>query len=299
MVVFDGALHLAMNTGNYNVMTTAEVVTLQTVPASLFATWRGYLYRADGADVYYTNATGGVWSTPAIQVGEASEPITGMAGMGDVDLYCAKTDGLYYIGTGDFVFGVTPWPTRDADYGKGMIHHAGDLYIPLGASLIRVTSAGQILSMGFDQGEGLPTDYAGSVRALASVSNYLFAYVYGADGRIGTNVGSVWAWNGQGWHHLATTGEAMGAAGGMLYDRVTARIWVGSEAGFVAYVPIAAAADNPIKSALSRYAAYGWLETPRFTGGLMEVAKDVESVYLDGDFPTGTSVDVYLSLIHI
>jgi hypothetical protein len=79
----------------------------------------------------------------------------------------------------------------------------------------------------------------------------------------------------------------------MLYDRETARIWVGTAAGKVASVPLSAAADNPVKSALSRYAPYGWMETPRYTGGLMEVTKDLESIYIDGDFPTGTSVDLY------
>lgn len=293
--VYDGALHIGLgDSTNYQSMSTAGAFTAASVPARLLTVWGGYLYRAVGADVDYTNATGGTWLTTPIHVG-AGAAIRGMAGMGDVNLYCATDEGLYYIGAGDFVFGVFPFPGVDAANGRGMINWQGDLYVPLAAAgLLRVTENGQILRMGLDQGEGLPVEYAGRSVGLAATANSLIAYI--GQGTVGSGIVSrptLWMWNGQGWHFLAA-GLDGPAPGPLYYDRSTDRLYFGQHRAYVAYVTLAGQAENPLKDANARYAPWGWIEFPAYTGGLLEVQKDMESLYLDGEQLSSTaSVDVY------
>ncbi len=296
--VYDGSLHIGLGSStDYKYMSPAEAFTTATGhQANLLTTWAGYLYRSDVAEVYYTNATGGSWTGP-IAVGEGTYAIRGMAGMGDVSLYCATDEGLYYIGTGDFVFGVFPFPAVDAYNGAGMINWQGDLYVPLAAAgLIRVTSGGQILRMGLDQGEELPVPYAGSRMALAATATSLIAYI--VQGVVGTGIvnrPTLWMWNGQGWHFLAAALDGFhGTPGPLYYDRVTDRLWYGQQGAYVGYISVSAQAQNPLRDGDARFAPWGWIEFPAYYGSLLEVQKDVESLYLDGEQLSATAtVDVY------
>lgn len=265
--------------GAFQTMSTAEAFTIDpgANTADLFVLWKGFLYRSYLRNVYYTG-DGTNWTGP-ISVAETGESIVDMDGVGDF-LYVATNRMLYYIGYGDQVLTVTPWPTLGST--PVMLTYQGALYVALGRSLIKYES-GSVLPLGLDLGEGLPALRDGTVTAMAQSNYWLFVAVSAKDAQ---GMSTVWAWNGQGWHFItalvrhpvATTQDTIN---NLLYDRSRNTLYIGSSlsANYMLSILFPDVANYSTEIA-PRYSPFGWMETDWFYGGLFEIPKDIESVYI-------------------
>lgn len=273
---------------NMTFMDTAESETDSGVQADFLLVANGYVWRSLGGDVYYT-ADGSTWTGPIAVTWNGFE-VRSMASLNDY-LYCSTDDGLYYVGFGDIVGYITSWPTIDSTNGVGMINHQGNLFIPVQQSLYRYDGT-TMLPIGIDQGEGLPQNRLGLVKWLISLNNWLVAIVATVES---DNPSTVWAYNDQGWHHLATIPSGSGAvvAGG--YNVTDRALYVGGSSGQIWRLPIADSANfNNISAYPTPKMPGGWLETDWFFGNLLEVQKDCESIYVTGDGLDSThTVKVY------
>ena len=256
---------------------------------ALLCLWGGYLWAAYGPYVYYTNtpgATGADWTQ--VEIGLTGERVTGLAGLGDY-LYVATERELVYVGFGDAVLGVTVWGSPSPSNGKGMMHYQGQIFIPLQESLIRFDGSA-MLPIGVDLNEGLPAAKQGNVAALTSTNNWLLMGVNPRDAT--TEGGTVWAWTTQGWHHIAHLPPTMQISC-LYYRRSNQRLYVGTSTGhiFSLFLPDVA---GVVATVSPEFAPHGWMETDWFFGGLKEVEKDFESVYISGeDFAAGQFAQVY------
>ncbi len=287
--VFNSVLYIGQGDGAVlNTMSTGEVYAVAAINGRLFTQWNGYLYRAIANDLYYTT-DGATWTGP-IEVGPDEILVRGMAARGqDNDLYVACDDGLYVLLGGDIVSGLTPWGSPETTNGRGTIHHGGDAYIPVANGLIRYTSGGQVLSVGLEQGEGLPALRQGKLLSTASQNNWLLACVAPTSA---AGMATVWSWNRDGWNHVATLPAGMGG-GPMYFDRSNSRLWIGTQTGLIGWVYVPDGNDNPLRDASATYAPRAWVETGWFAGGLKEVLKDVESIYIAGTLDDGQWATVY------
>ena len=135
--------------------------------------------------------------------------------------------------------------------------------------------------------DDLPLAALGSPNILGSLNHYILAAV-----NPDTGPSSVWAFRSEGWHHVATL-PAGCTVDCIYYDRALSRLWFGTHGSFAFYIIVDDAAINPYTSANTLYMPTGWLETCRQYGELALLNKDWQSVFVTGEFPTGTSVDVY------
>jgi hypothetical protein len=248
------------------------------VPANLLLLTGGRLWRTVAGDAYYSS-DGATWDGP-IEVAKVGDKIRGLSFLDDF-IYCATDDGLYYIGYGDLVLPVTKWGSVSPTNGVGMINHQGSLFIPLGPSLLRF-DGGQMLPVGFDLGEGLPQSRVGTIVGLLSMNNWLVAAYSSIDED--TQRSTLWAYNDQGWHYLAGMPWGITLGGGLAYNVVERRLYIGGEDGTFWILPIADSANfNNIAAYPMPKMPFAWMETHWFSGGLLEVFKDVESLYITGD----------------
>ena len=262
---------------NHRTMNGAETITTASVPARIVMRWKGYLWRAVGNDVYYTNE-GTTWSS-AIEVCPSGFTVNAIIGLNDY-IYCLCDDALYYIGVADLVFTATTWGQLDPDedFGKGAVNWQGSLYIPINQGLFRYDAA-NMLPVGPDLGEGLPLNRSGEIAALATQNNYLYCAIRATNGP-----STVWAYNGQGWHYiteLPTNTEIYITS--LYYHRVKQKLYVGTNKGAIWHVT---ANDSPnvlLLDELAYTAPYATLETDWIYGGLKDVDKDWESVLILGD----------------
>jgi hypothetical protein len=277
-------------------MSTLDALTVGSVAADKMALWNEYLWRSVNNTVYYSG-DGVTWSGP-FTVCRTSGTVNGMAGSGD-DLYVATSFGLVFVGAGNQIISVSEWPGIGTGFGKRMHNFQGDLYIPQGRSLIRYGN-GVVLPMGPDLGEGLPSDRDGTIAAVTNSNYWLFVGVNNSAGGRSMVLG----WNGQGWHHICTLPAGSGTWG--IYDMVyvgnatsggstiiSNTLYIATDYGsiFSVYIP-----DRANFSTSDAYylAPCGWLETDWFSGGLKEISKDFESVYVTGDnIDTNNYVEVY------
>jgi hypothetical protein len=281
MIGVGSTLFIALSGAALYTMSTAEafVVDPAATQATYFALWNGYLWRSLNENVYWST-DGATWST-VIAVGDVGESVVAMKGAGDY-LYVATNNTLYYVGFGDQVLTVTPWPRLGST--PQLLTYQGALYVALGRSLMRY-EGGNVLPMGPDLGEGLPALRGGAISAM-EFSNYWMFVAIAASAPQGAS--SIWAWNGQGWHHicmLPRTPEATipSIISDLLYDRSTNTLYMGTSNNYSMmsiYFPDVA---NYSGELTPRFSPYGWLETDWFFGGLYEIYKDFESVYISGD----------------
>ena len=252
------------------------------VAGNLFAYWNGFAYRAVENDVYYTSNLS-TWTGPIATCPDGWE-IRGMAGFGDY-LYIACDDGLYYLGFGDIIQKVTSWASIESTNGRHMMNYHGALYMSAGEALFRF-DGNAMLPVGLDLGEGLPANRSGTVAAIVQQNNWLLCAVNATSGQ-----DSIWAYNDQGWHHIATMPSGVVIAD-MVYQRSVKRLHILTTTGMLFSIYVPDVAREPPDT--SGWAAYGWMETDWFFGGLFEVQKDFESIYLTGEnFDTGQYARVY------
>lgn len=237
-------------------------------------------------DIAYTS-DGATW-TYVPDISWSGDHITGMAGLNEY-VYFSTRRGFSYVGFGDEVIPVSSWGSPSNDNGKGLLHYQGQLFIPLQESLIRFDGSA-MLPVGVDLNEGLPSDLQGNVAALASTNNWLLMGVNARNTT--TKGGTVWAWTGQGWHHLAHLPPTLSITS-LYYRRSDQRLYIGCDSGhvFSLYLPDIAQVVDTVSP---EFAPVGWMETDWFFGGLKEVEKDFESVYISGeDMAAGQYVRVY------
>lgn len=291
-------LYIALDesTGIPSYMDTSETITNFFVPdgasgeVAHLANYGGVLWAGYGQNVFYTTIPGADgspdWTGPIV-IGFSGEVVTGIAGLNDY-VYVATEKELTYVGFGDEVLGVSVWGSPNANNGRGMIHYQGQLFIPLQESLIRFDGSA-MLPVGIDLNEGLPADLQGNVVALTSTNNWL---LMGVDARTTTRGATAWAWTTQGWHHIAHLPPGLNISS-MYYRRSNQRLYIGCDTGhvFSLYLPDIA---QVVSTTEPEFAPVGWIETDWFFGGLKEVSKDFESVYISGeDMTAGQYVDVY------
>lgn len=292
--VFDNNLYIGCGANGLVKMNTSESFSLAAgTLTSLLLSGKGYLWRAYQNDYYYS-VDGTSWTGP-IEVGPDDFTIRGMAGMGDA-IYFSTDEALWASLFGDVVQEITRWGVPQSTNGRGMIHYAGELYIPVGKDVLRLTPGHQILNMGLNTVESLPSDKQGPVYRLASLNNWLIALIdptQSTDQRA-----TAWAWDGDGWHHLLSLPP--GLKGRALHFQTEGQyLWVGATDSTHLYpfrIVLPNDLNNPAKDNNStvQYQPYGWLETDWFHGGLFEIQKDFESVYVAGEeIDSGQWVKVY------
>lgn len=296
MVTFGDVLYIGRGASDMYKFTpsSGSLSTLSGKKASVLTTWNGYLWRAHENDVWYST-DGSTWVGP-LQIGPDGFSVRGMAGLGD-DMYCSTDEGLYRVGMGDLVFGVTRWNSENSLNGKNMIHHQGSIFIPVGQDLFQYGGA-EVLSVGPNKEEGLPFTKQGNITALIS-HNYWLIAACSPTTASGYRWPTVWAWNGQGWHFIARIPSNC-TVQSLCWDTTPidgtwagSYLWVGTSQEIIK-IKMPDPHPNPYLSNTKKYFSAGYMETNWFTGGLKEIQKDVESVYAAGENLSSTRyADVY------
>ena len=286
-IVFDDKVYLGKESGDFYTMT----VTTETIAASaggedakLFAVWDFYLYRAFENDLYYT-ADGTTWEGP-IEVPSDAYQIRGLAAMGDY-MHMATDEGLYYLAPGDIVKGVTRWGTIDSENGRNMVHHNGNLYIPVDNRILEYSASGSIRDI-WTTPENLPVRRGGAILSLYSSNTWLLAMA-GNDGDPAMPV--IWAWQEEGWHAWVTPPEMHSPAflqfertpQVMYLDRTLNRLWFIDGRGVTWWITTTDFALNPINDDSYKFMPFGWIEWDWFDGTIRENSKDFESVTITGE----------------
>lgn len=274
--VFSGNIYVALSGSDivYTSVGTVGISTLTGYEATLLHSFGGYLWRALDNEISYT-ADVSTW-TDVGQVCSTPYMIRSMAGM-EGSLYCACDDGLYRIAPGNFVEGIVPWPPS-SENGRAIVNHQGSLYIALNNRVSRYTADGTLQDIWASREDDLPANRLGRVVALCSTDLWLVALVNGSSS---SGRSSVWVYQEEGWHHLATLPTASGNT--MYYDRNGSRLVVGTSNGQLIVVPMSSSAINPYNDSGSAYSRAAWIEWDWFDGTVLEAQKDYESVTLMGE----------------
>lgn len=259
--------------------------TVETPDAAQFAVWAGYLWRSDGNDAYYS-ADGSTWTGPIV-IGGDDYKVRGMAGL-ESTVYVATDEGLFYVGAGDIVIGITPWGTL-VDSEVRAVNYEGALCLPVAGRVLRYSADGSMLDIWVKRADDLPAGKLGAPVILAGMNQWLLAAV---DSTVETQSVTTWAFLTEGWHPICTLPPGI-AIKALYYDRTLSRLWLGCDHGLTFWTYTPDYALNPYNDPNARFMPYGWLETPRFYGDLKKVDKDFESVFITGEFPAGTSVSIY------
>lgn len=257
-------------------------------PVSLLVSWQGYLWAAYQNDLYYTGDGGTTWTGP-IEVGPDGYEVRSMAGLGDY-LYLATDEALWRLAPGDVIEGVTPWPSISSTNGRRMIVHAGAIYIPMKNRIWMFSQSGAFQDVWVDSTVDLPAQYLGEIHSLATSHMGLLVTVNPVDASLSP---SVWLLGSEGWHVLATLPPGSGA-GRVVVDAIHNRLWVATRCGLMWSIYFEPLAALPVRNAAQSWAACGWLEWDWYTGDLVDVDKDWESVTIFGEgLSANQSVDIY------
>jgi hypothetical protein len=281
LFALDSRLYVGLgDSTNYQFVNTSAASTAAAVPGRLFLLHNGLLYRAVGPDVYYTNDE---VSWTAVEVGLSSrETVRGMAGLAG-EIIVSTNRALYRIVEGDAVQLLTLWGAPSDTNGEHMFNFQGNIYISLGESVLRFDGE-NFLPFGPDLGEGLPTHFSGNIVGFAANNNWLACAVAGT-------TGSMWIHNGQGWHFGVELPQGL-VANCIAYTTESngfSRFLIGSTDNTAHEVLIsdtkkAMRRASEVEGTDYQYHHFsGWLETDWFYGGLREVLKDWESIYIDGE----------------
>lgn len=245
-------------------------------PATLLHSWNGYLFVAHQNKVWYSD--GSTWEG-AFEFGPLNGyQVRGMAGLGD-SLYVSTDDGLWRLAPGDVVEGLVPWPSISSLNGRRMVVHNGALYIPMGNRVLMFAENGALQDVWVDSRTAIPKEYMGQIHSLCSSQMGLIATVSPVDDALS---GSVWLMTTEGWHVLAILPPGMGA-GRVTVDSAHNRIWVATKCGIMWsmwWQPMAAA---PVANVNQPWGASAWVEWDWYTGDLVDIDKDWESVTIFGE----------------
>lgn len=295
MHVWNGELFIAQGSGaNARAMNTSEVFSDAGFTAELLHSDGNFLWRSLGSNLYYS-ADGNTWSS-AIPVGPSDYSITSiLAAAGGV--YVTTNEGLYEIAPSDKPVALERFDSIDADNGKGSVEHEGALFIPVGNQILRFDPSGGAQNIWWSGTHDFPSHRIGKIEGLTTAWGGVWALLNPEN----DNQSTVWAWNGQGWHHILTAPNTADVLGGY-YDRRRSSVWFWTDAGIVYHLFVPKENINPTKDPHKPEASYGnsyfmpsgWLEMDKFWGGSRVLQKDWESVTVWGqNLDSENRVSVY------
>ena len=292
--VWNNELYIAKGTNGIDKMTTGESFSNQAVNTTLLKAWGQNIYRSYQNDLYYSS-DGSTWSS-AIQVGPDGYEIRGMAGLNQ-DLYMSTDQGLYILAPGDIPYPLIQWDSTDQYNGVSMVTHENAIYMIVNNRVVRFSSSGLLEDIWIRPDDGIANNRIGYVHNLTVVYGQVWASVQSSTEDIVT----VWAWNGEGWHHVAmphhgATATALTAGfHPLLWDRTNGRVYtVDNGVNKTFALPISTHTNNPLRDSSSEYRPFGWIEWDKFWGGPRVLQKDWESISIWGDnLSVASSVDVY------
>ena len=288
--LLDSVVWIATGKGNNAwTMDASEVFAEQSgITGQLFYTFDGYLYRANGNDLYYYD--GSTWSA-ALEVGDDSYDITGLVGLNKT-LLIAKPDGLWGYTSGLWTYNIVRWESQlDSNNGVGMSVWNGAVYIPVQYGLVKY-DGNTFVSMGPDQDEGLPNGRIGRIVTLIPLLNFMVAVV---DAVGASDYSSVLLYNGHGWHEVDRSWWAGARIRGAVYDWNSDYLWYGM-GNHIIRARLYDRSDNPLSFQPSYLEDAGMLETSWISGGLLDVWKipsefwgNMALLTSTSDFYTGTT----------
>jgi hypothetical protein len=230
-------------------------------------------------------ATPWCW-TEEIQVGACNSCccINGMAGMINSSfssqlLYISTCDKLYALFPGDIVVHIADWPVASEFNGAGAVNHFGNIYLPMGNTLMRIAQNGDLIYAGIDRGEGLPCDKHGRHAQQLSTPQWLLSVIEPED-EAGSP--SLWAFSNDAWHFIACYTPGTKPCGAHYSAKDTA-VYVCLSDGTIAKTSYVSGNDNPVKSKDARFAPSGFVDLGVFYGGYRELEKYFHSIFIDGD----------------
>lgn len=262
-----------------------------------FLLWNGLLYRCYQQNLYYS-ADGSTWEGPFDTGGDANNRIRSIAGLGQ-DIIIFLDDKILKFAPGDVMIALDDMPPRGISRPNGLcsVTWQGNVYFTAGEKIIRFDGAG-FLPMGPDLGEGA-REQGGYITALFGDDTWLYCC---------TDSGATLAHNGQGWHTIGAGDETIlfpyvgqDWASGAVYSTTTASVMINTRRHYSISQPTYAVYTIP-GSATSPYRVgnytpdyFSYFETDWFSGGIREVWKDFESIYIDGDNLSSSNgyVEVY------
>lgn len=293
VAVFGPTVYIATDEALYT-MNTSETISDSGLDARLLLQYKGFLWRTDGQNLYYT-ADGGTWVGP-FAMGGSDVVVRGMAGM-EGDMYCATDKALMRLAPGDVVEEVFRFGAEDAANGLNMLEKDNALYIPAGGRVFRYGPDGVLLDIWAGRSDDLPRGRLGRIDALCRMNQWLVALV-NAQGEGEATRPTVLAYQTEGWHPLTTLpnernplGDATNMA--LFYDRENSRLWIACNSVGPLYLDIPDYALNPYNLDDYRYEASAWIEWDWFDGSIRELLKDYDSVQVVGE---GLSSDTYADL---
>lgn len=286
MDVLESTLWICTGKGNnaYTMNTSESFTEMTGITGQLLHTYNGYLYRANGNQLFYTS-DGTNWTSQdpdgnTFLFGNSNYNINGMAGLGD-GLFVAKADGLFEFARGDIVVGVERWQSQfDTNNGKGMVEWNGALYIPVKQGLVKYDGKSFDADVGPNRDEGLPDGRTGKIVAMVPLLNYLIAAV---DATGASDYGSVLLYNGYGWHEIGRTWQA-GQRVQMVGFDPTVADWnkiVYNMGRMVGALNDFADATDYASWTQTDSQICGYVETSWIGGGLLDVWKMLSSVWVN------------------
>lgn len=286
--VWGDRLYIGHLSVNYQTMNTAETLADGGSAGQIFYSSGLYLWKAVNNCVYYS-ADGNAWIGP-IPCGPSNVRVTGISEYNEF-IYAATTDGLFVIMDGDKAKGITPWGALDRNvYAHSLITHNATLYSRTLGQCLQHQAAGVRNIWSTVRKDELPSLAAGEVYSLCATVNWPVILVRS---RLPEGHDTVWAWQDEGWHHLATLPNYLRGSC-VRYERRLSSLWIGTNAGLVLRIHLPDYLKDPLLDPEMEYMPFGWYETGWFAGGVYEEEKDPESVYLRGrDLGSLHYVDCY------
>lgn len=292
--VYGPYLYIATSVGTWRMNTSESASSLSPVTAQLFKQYKGLLYRADGANLYYTD-DGSNWIGP-FAMGGSDVSIRGMAGMNG-DMYCATDKSLMRLAPGDIVDEIFRFGAEDSANGLNMIEKDNTLYIPANGRVFRFGPDGVLLDIWVGRNADLSQERLGRIDALARMNQWLIALVNAQQTTL--NRPMLLAYQTEGWHPLAVLPNENNPLDSItdldtFYDRENSRLWISCRAIGPMFLDIPDYALNPYNLDTYRFENYAWIEWDWFDGPVRELQKDYESVQLVGEnFSSSTYAKVY------
>jgi hypothetical protein len=234
----------------------------------------GYLWGTNGTtDLIYRDSFSSS-STTVGQVCSGPWAIRSMAGLNG-DVYLACDDGLYRNAPGNIIEGIAPWQP-DEDNGRSMCSFDGALYVVVHGRVMRYGVDGSLQDVWVSRDDDLPSTRLGEVVSVTATDLWVVALVKSTTGRC-----SVWSYQDEGWHHVATLPTT--TANVMKYIRIDGCLWISTSDGYAFGIYMPLNALNPYNDTASVYMPAGWIQQDKYYGGMYLLNKDFESVTTVGD----------------
>jgi len=239
-------------------------------------TGRGYVWAATAANAVkkWNGTTGTDWSA-AVTVGHTDADIQSIVLFQGV-VHVLKRNGCWYLDDeNDLAYLKFSYPYHDANGWAG-IEWNRELYYRYFGQIMRFSGAIEDrIDLG-KQGDFVPPDRIGWLTGAAGTGEYLFC-AFDASGDYGLR-GSVWAYDGVGWHQLyAGIPNAHFLGLGISSDLTGLpglRVWFG-EGKQVGYIRLPTYFINPLDCPwdIEGFVSTGWMSTPFLDMNLPQVEK--------------------------